>query len=852
MKRLTLLVMALIMIPNYIFALDPGQQLLSDTSLKRPAYPILPSKTTIIGGQTITGTPGVPTYLPSPDFSDGRAVLGINNPNCSALDGLVRINANPTWDKAHQTQQINMLLDMNQKPRFLGNPESGFSFFQDQNIIVMVTVSSSKNEGFRNYSFKAMDFDYKSIFRISVEDNAQPTLTPISRTHFLLIRSGKSSILDRTGRSVVEGKAISICDDPYRRFAIVDGKLFEFSRTDFAPIDAYMVAGEKTYVFRQDYVDVLNVSQTSDLLNAWRFSYSWDLLETMEAYRPSLSTDMDWRLWMGDRILYFERDEKNKACGWHVYDWKKLEDRFFICCSGFSGMALKARICGNRMFVPRPEGGCILDLESLSAVNRHFPVETSIIDTQDGYLAIGYPCQNEGMTTGYVLDENLSPIEATRTVLPKASNYIAFEKKIISVWQSYDKYHDPIRKVDQYNVNLSLSFSYAGETSPKKIAHFRFKSRHMIPSGLGCSVFSGVLYIPTGVADYFSIDLTTLKSQTFSHDELFYKYGKDLAQRPRFFANEQVSAFLFPDKKLFIFDKWKNLRLDADIRPMGGNTMKNAWIWWDKILVTFDSYAMVYGLDGSSQFIDGKPVDFYNGLYTYIKKDSSGQEIMVGRDIDTSYQRTFWQSMPSGTGSGNIAKIGSDFFSGGTIIGGDSVAVQTGINGLSCQNVDSGNAYFMEPSTCANGRGCGKDNFISKWSPASTYAIKRTYINEFMITSTRGDGKTQGFNGTVYICSWSDHGSLPSLTKLSEVVQIKNLQFGQSVRFRVKVPEGLGYENVVSEMPCFGLLVIGDGLLDVPKSTLEHSDQLGRPLFDGTPTDMTCQVAASMTVWQEK
>lgn len=852
MKRLTLLVLALVTAPYNIFALDPGQQILSDASFKRPAYPILPSQTTIIGGQMIESLPGVPMYIPSPDFSDGKTVLGINNPNCNPLDGLVRINANPAWDSTHKMQEMDLLLDIDKKPMFLGNPTSDMSFFMEHNIIIIKEKKPAKNDGLVKYSFKAMDLDYKTIFQISAEDTIQPTLTPISRSYFLFLRSNKSNVLDKAGRSIIEGKEISVCEDPYKRFAIVDGKLFEFSKMDFAPIDVYMVSGHKTFVFKPDCLEVLNVSPDTDLLKAWRFSYSWDLLETFETYKPTISSDMDWRLLLGDCLVYYERNNKSKACGWHLYDWKKYEDRFFLPCSSFSDIAQKARICGNKMFIPTPEGGCIVDLERLTADNRHFPLETSILDTPNGYFAIGFACQTEGMVAGFMLDENLNPIENTRTILPKATNYIAFEKKIISLWQTYEQYYDTFKKTDQFNISLSLSFSYIGESSPKKITHFKFKSRHTISTGLGCSVYKGVLYIPTGVADYFSIDLTTLKSQSFWNDELFFKYSKDLAKRPRFFANEQIFAFLFVDSRLFIFDKWKNLKLDADIRPMGGNSMKKAWIWWDKLLVAFDSYAMVYKLDGTSQFIDGKPVDFSNGFYTYIQKELSGQEKMVGRDIDTSYQRTFWQSMPNRAGGGNIAKIGADFFSNGTIIDSESVAIQTGINGISCQNVDSGCAFFMEPNVCAEGRGSGKDNFISKWSPASTYSIKRTYANEFMVTSTRGDGKTQGFNGIVYICSWNDHGNIPTLTKLSEVAQIKNLQFGQSIRFRIKMPDGLGYSNTVDETPCFSLLVIGNGLLDVPKSTLEHFEQLGRPLFDGTPVDMTCQMAACITVWQEK
>lgn len=856
MKRLTVVVAILILIPSQVFAIDPGQQLPSDLTNQRPAYPILPSKSIILGGQVNHANTCKPTYVPNVDLSNGQVCLNLNNIGDNPLANSWQIEANPVWEKPSQIQKVAFFADNAGIPKFIVNPESGISVFQDQGFLAWIRQQPSKTVGLTNFTIKVMEQDYKEVFTISFDDSKTPVFHPISKQYFYLERSKKSNILDKFGRSIIESKNIEICDDRENRFAIVDGKLFEFARMDFAPIDVYGFPGQKLYNFKAECVEILNVCNQKDLSNtksqAWRFNYKWDLLEMLEVENPENARNFEWKLWLGDCLVYFENDDQSRQCGWHIYNYRKVEDRLLLCCQGFSNLARKARLSGTKMLVPNPDGAWVVDLENLQVENRFFPSQTSILDTERGYFAIGFPCDQENSVAGYLLDENLKPIESTKTILPKAPNYLAFEKKIISIWQTYDPFYDPIKKINQYNVGLSVGFNYIGETAPKKISHYRFKSRHLIASGLCCSVFKGVLYFPTGVADYYSIDLTTMKSQSFFVDELFFKYGNELTERPRIGVTDMMTAFIFPDKRMLVFDKWKNLKIDADTRPMGGNSSQNIWAWWDKVVITFDNYTMIYRLDGSSQFIDGRPIDFKNGYLTFIQKDSAGKEKMVGLDIDTSYQKTLWSAMPGRTGSSSIAKLGADFFSNGMIIGSDTTIIQTGLTNLTCQNIVSGSAYMIDTLSCTNGRGCGNDNYMTKWTPATSYSIRRSYTNEFIITSTRGDGKTTGLNGTVYVCSWGNHGQIPVMTKLSEITQIKNLQYGQSYKIRFRIPANLSIENVVDETPCFGIVVVGDGLLDVSKSQLERHDEVGRAMFDGTPISATNQVAVSVTVWTEQ
>lgn len=856
MKRLTVLVMAMILIPSQIFALDPGQIIPTDFSSQRPAYPILPSKSVILGGQTNAYIPGKPTYIPNFDLSAGKACLNLNNIGTNAYANLWQVEANPSWGKPSQIQKIHYFSDSPDKPKYIINPNSNITVFSEQNCIVWLKQKSSKTGEQTNYTIRVMNLDYKDIFTINFDDSKLPVFYPVGSQFFYLGRDTKSNILDRLGRSIIESKNIEICNDPQNRFAIVDGKLFEFSRMDFVPIEIYGVPGQKLYNFKTNCVEILSISDpknpASPKSHAWRFDYKWDLLEELEVEKPDNSGSFEWKLWFGDYLVYFDSLEQSSECGWHVYDYKRLEDKLFLPCQNFTLLAQKVRLFETKMFIPNPDGAWVVDLENLKVENRFFPSQTSILNTDRGFFAIGYPCDQEGMVAGFLLDENLKPVESTRTILPKAPSYLAFEKKIISIWQTYNSFYDTIKKTNMYNINLSISFSYISESSPKKISHYKFKSLHRMASGLCRNVFNGVLYIPTGVADYYAIDLTTLKSQSFFIDELYFKYSKELTNRPQMQITDMLTAFIFPDKRLLIFDKWKNIRVDADIRPLGGNSLHNIWAWWDKLVIAFDNYTMIYKLDGSSQFIDGRPVDFKNGYLTFIQKDSAGTEKMVGLDIDTSYQKTVWSAMPGRTGASNIAKIGADFFSNGMLIGNDSTIIQTGLTNLSCQNIDSGNAYMMDTFSCENGRGCGNDNYMTKWAPATSYSIRRTYKNEFVITSTRGDGKTTGFNGTVYVCSWGDYGRIPTMTKFSEIAQIKNLQYGQNFKIRFKIPTNLSIENVVDESPCFGIVVVGDGLLDVSKSSLERHDEVGRPLFDGTPIDATDQMAVSVTVWTEQ
>lgn len=856
MRRLIVVVIALILIPSQTFALDPGQQIPFDVSSQRPAYPILPSKSVILGGQVDQCNKGIPTYIPSFDLSDGKICLNLNNIGDNPLANTWQVEANPSWDKPSQIQKVSYFADNINSAKFIINLEGGITVFPEQGYLVWTIPQGSKTEGLTNFTIKVMEMDYKDVFKIDFEDKKPPVFRPVSKQYFYLERSTKSNILDKSGRSIIEGKNIEICNDTQNRFAIVDGKLFEFARMDFVPIDIYDFPGQKMYNFKSDCAEILNIGSqtisTNSKPHAWRFNYKWDLLEELEIEKPTNAKDFEWKLWLGDNLIYFEGDNQSRQCGWHVYDFRKAEDRLLLCCQGFSDLARKTRLFGAKMFVPNPDGAWLVDFENLKVENKFFLSQTSILDTERGYFAIGYPCDLEGMVSGFLLDENLKPIESTKTILPKAPNYLAFEKKIISVWQTYDSYYDTIKKIDQYSVSLSISFSYIGESSPKKISHYRFKSRHQIASGLCCSVFKGILYIPTGVADYYAIDLTTMKSQSFFVDELFFKYGKELTQRPRIQATDMMTAFIFPDKRLFAFDKWRNLRIDTDIRPMSSNSSKNIWAWWDKIVIAHDSYTMIYKLDGSSQFIDGRPVDFKNGFLTFIQKNSDGTEKMIGQDIDTTYQRTLWSAMPGRTGTSNIDKLGADFFSNGMIIGSDSTVIQTGLTDLACQTIESGSAFMMDARSCTDGRGCGNDNYMTKWTPASTYSIRRTYKNEFVVTSTRGDGKTNGFNGTVYVCSWGNHGQTPTMTKLSEIAQIKNLQYGQTTKIRFHMPGNLSLENVVNETPCFGIVIVGDGLLDVSKSQLERHDELGRPMFDGTPIDAINQMAVCVTVWTEQ
>ncbi|MBP7733019.1 MAG: hypothetical protein KA140_04560 [Caldisericia bacterium] len=855
MKRLTVVVMAMILIPSQIFAIDPGQ-LSFDFSSQRPAYPILPSKSVILGGEIDEYMPGKPTYIPNFDLSGGKACLNLNNIGTNPYANLWQIEANPSWGKPSQIQKIHYFSDTPDKPKYIINPNCNIAVFPDQNYIVWLKQESAKTDGLINYTIRVMNLDYKDIFTINFDDSKIPIFHPVSSQFFYLERGTKSNILDKSGRTIIESKNIEICNDPQNRFAIVDGKLFEFARMDFVPIEIYGFPGQKLYNFKNNCVEILSINDSRDPASqkshAWRFDYKWDLLEELEVEKPDNSGNFEWKLWFGDYLVYYDSLEKSSGCGWHVYDYKNFKDKLFLPCQSFALLAQKVRLFGTKIFIPNPDGAWVVDLENMKVENRFFPSQTSILNTERGFFAIGFPCDQENSVAGYLLDENLKPIESTRTILPKAPNYLAFEKKIISIWQTYDPFYDSIKKINQYTVGLSVGFSYIGESSPKKISHYKFKSLYQITSGLCGNVFNDVLYIPTGIADYYSINLTTLKSQSFFVDELYFKYCKELINRPQIQITDMMTAFISQDKRMFVFDKWKNLKADADIRPMGGNSSQNIWVWWDKVVIAFDSYTMVYKLDGSSQFIDGRPVDFKNGYLTYIQKDSSGKEKMVGLDVDTSYQKTVWSAMPGRTGSSSIAKLGADFFSNGMIIGSDTTIIQTGLTNLSCQNIVSGSAYMMDSFGCANGRGCGNDSYMTKWMPATSYSIRRSYKNEFVITSTRGDGKTSGFNGTVYVCSWGDYGKTPIMTKLSEIAQIKNLQYGQSYKIRFRIPANLNIENVVDETPCFGIVVVGDGLLDVSKSQLERHDEVGRPMFDGTPISATNQVAVSVTVWTEQ
>jgi hypothetical protein len=149
-------------------------------------------------------------------------------------------------------------------------------------------------------------------------------------------------------------------------------------------------------------------------------------------------------------------------------------------------------------------------------------------------------------------------------------------------------------------------------------------------------------------------------------------------------------------------------------------------------------------------------------------------------------------------------------------------------------------------------KGCGSDFFVTKWTPAPHYSIKRVYKNEFEIKSARGDGKAEPLSGTVLACKWGDDGNAPLATRLYEVAQISNMKYSDTKRFRVRFPQSVFLADAQKGNACFALVFIGNGLLDLEKSELEENEYAGRALFDGTPIDAINQRAVSVTVWKEQ
>ena len=848
MKRLLMLSLVAMMAPSPAYALgEPNPQMaLRSEAL---AFPLLPSKSLILGGDVDCSKDSRPNYVPSPDFSDGTIGLGYNCLSAVDTDKFI-IRTNPSWDNGN-IQNALFCSNRQDGSYFFINPKAGIRTYEKYGCFTQ--IKTTEKPGY--FVVGAYNFEFKKIIELEVKSEISPVFYPLTSTCFLLESDSKSVIIDSSGLVIVEGKRIEKTSDLFERFILADGKLYELSKKSFAPVEFPSELLNLRLNFLSDKLEIVEKTPPPNdytkKARVWRYSYAWELLGQLVIDYPAVADNPEFFGIFGDRILFFNNSSRWEKTGFYVYDFNRLETMIFLPCAGFEMQAKRARLNGSRLFIPNADGAWILDVGTLKLETKYFPSKTSIIETERGYFAIGFDSGQSGMVLGYLLDPDLKPLDSTKTLLPKSDSYIAVDKRILSLSSTTEPVYDYLRKTNINYIYLSLWCTIVGEQQPKKVGYYRIKSQYDMPRNLSSSVFGGKLYIRVGVADYYAIDLTTYKTLSFWNDEMTVKYWKDYPSPPTCLVSEMMTAFFHKDSRLFVYDKWKNLRIDCDVRAMSGNVTENVWIWWDKIIIGYSKHTTIIQLDGSSQHFEGRVVNFRKGILQMMMFDSSqNPDKLINFDVDTKYQRTVWSIPPKIGRSFSVNTCGSSFIVDGGFVCPEGNLMQTGITNLNTWGVDDG-CIYMSPARPEE-KGSGNDSHLVKWTPAPTYAIRRSYKNEFVLTATRGDGRSPYLSGKLYICRWGVEGKLPQISKLSEVVDLPKLEYGASSRFRIRIPQSKSFIGQEEDRQTFALIFVGNGLLDTGSSILEKIDYSNRAAFDGTPIDALNQQAVSVTVWQEE
>jgi len=845
-KRLLVFVLVVIASTNPVRAIDPIGATSGNSIPQCPAYPILPSKSAILGGTVFNQFKNTPYFLPSADLTSGQVCLDLNSRRFSPEYSTFFLRSNPGWDSG-ETQTISLIQNNIDGSKFLvGNRTEAFPA---SGITISIKLANDR------WQYFIYGQDLKPMFKLSCDQNSHLYLYPISKKYFFCSGNPDTRILDAVGNRIVSGEQIIVPEDPFKRYVFVDRKLFDLDKRAFVELPVEKLPDIQFFRFLPDYVEIVNLCDISPPIpdcrpHVWRVNYKWELVEEFDVEFPFESSYFNCYEIFNGLMVSFNRTGNDERCGWYFYDYRQKKTLLFLPCNGFRDLAAKYIRKGNVMLIPNPDGGWIVDLGKLSTSNLIFPQKTSIIKTDNGLFAVDRKA-GDGMVSGCYLDDNLKPIESMRTNLADAQNYLSHKNKIISLEHEDIPIYDKIKKINIFEIRLTVWCSLQGDTKPKKVGYYKFKSRYPITGNMCCNVFKDRLYIPTDVADWFSIDLITYRTQTFINDQLFFQYGSRMYNKPEFMATEMLMAFIHENKRLFVFDNWKNLKIDAPIEQDYWNEQR-VWVWWDKVIVAGETKTTIFKLDGTRQEMDGKAVSFSNGWLQILEnQDSSGSQNLIGLDVDTQYKKLIWSKVGDSKKLKSYDPVGYDYQIGSNLFDREGNLVQTGITDLSTIKVDSGSAFM----TCGiNGiKSCGSDYFITKWTPAPQYAINRTYKNEFEITATRGDGKNDSLlSGTFFACRWGDYGMPPNLAKLDEVLKINNLKYGETMRFRVRIPANSALVDDANEIKCFALVFIGNGLLDVGQSNLANHDQKNRARFDGTPIDALNQVAVSLTVWDEQ
>lgn len=845
MKRLLVLVLVVLASTNPVRAIDPVGGLSGDGIPQSPAYPILPSKSAILGGSVFNQFKNTPYFLPSADLSSGQVCLDLNSVSSSG-NSTYFVRSNPEWDNG-DIQTIRLVQNnLNGDKCFIGNStytDTNFGYTIDRKLVD------------HRWRYVVYNADLKTVFKLSSFEESTFFLWPISKKYFFCRENSEFKILDTKGSKIVSGEQIIVPEDPFKRYVFVDKKLYDLDKRSFVQLPIQNLPDNQFFRFLPDYVEIINPCDISPPIpdcrpHIWRVNYKWELVEEFDVEFPFESSYFNCYEVYGGLMVSFNRNGNDERCGWYFYDFNQKKTRLFLPCNGFSDLASSYKRNGSVMMIPNPDGAWIVDLDKLTVGNQAFPQKTSIIKTDNGLFTIDKKA-GEGLVSGAFLDENLKPVESTRTILPDAQNYLAFKNKILSLKHEIVPVYDNIKKINLNEIRLTVWCSLQGDVKPKKVGYFKFKSRYSIPDSLCGKIFKDRLYIPTDVADWFSIDLTTYKPQLFINDELFFMYGTMMYNQPEFLATEMLTAFVHRNKRLFVFDNWKNLRIDVPIYQDWPLEQK-VWVWWDKVIVADEARTRIFKLDGTSQELEGKAVSFRNGwLQMLVNETTAGSQNLIGLDVDTQYKKLIWSKVGDNKRYKSYDTVGNDYQIGSNLFDREGNLVQTGITDLSTIAVESGSAFM----TCGiNGiKSCGSDHFITKWTPAPQYAITRTYRNEFEITATRGDGKNSSLlSGTLYVCRWGDYGMPPSFARLDEVIKINSLKYGDTIRFRVRIPSNSALVDETNEVKCFALVFIGNGLLDAGYSSLVNHEFKNRARFDGTPIDALNQVAVSLSVWDEQ
>jgi hypothetical protein len=828
------------------FAIDPGTNPIN-LSNDTPAYPILPSKSIILGGRMLNFGVNEPYYVPSPDLQSGRIIKDLNSNLHSASTQYFYINANPSWTD-ETIQQSTIICNTKDNSYYLKN--QAVDAYIDIGYFIVFQSSDCGLEYKKLWTIKVYNLEYKLVIKFEKITSQKPFIFPISK-HFLYwldYDDPVNKILDLSGKVVVEAGRITVLNDPSDRFLLVDYKLYDLLRKDYAPIDIDGFEGMKAYRFLPECIEIINMCSVSPPIKSnrphiWRYDYEYNLMLDIDVEYPLYTMNANCHFMYNDLMVFYDHTQEKKVCGWHFYDYKTRQTKLYI--SDYPERELgQCKTSGNMMLIPNKDGALKINLDTLALDKLYFPSNASITKTEQGYFAVAWKDEND-QPYGYLLDENLKPIEQSKTYVAKAQNYIYYNKKIYSINNSY------VWNGKLHELSVTIHTSIIGEKIPKHAGYYKIKSVYIMPLKLEDYLFNGNLYIPTSVADFFSIDLATMKSRSFINDELTYKYPEIRNNVPVMYVNDMMTAWFHDSKRLIMFDKWKNLKVDFDLSQIYTHRNFRCWFWWGKAIISTNDATYIISLGGDIEKIMGYATSFNNGYLMLIQTDvKTGERALLGYDVDTCYKKTIWSSVRNPNITTQFKPLGKDYIINNSAYNSVGDLIQTGLSKVVCDKVCDGSTIM------GNSEGtytkAQSDYFLAKWSPAPHYSIKRTYKNEFEITMTRGDEKSSPLVGKFYICKWGYDGRIPEMTKLYELASVASLGYNQRQRFRIKMPVKSSLVQDIGDKSCFGLVFIGNGLLDLTNSNLEKKDDLGRALFDGTPVDAQNQQAISVTVWAEQ